>query len=158
MFPRLWCLFLAAGLRSDCSAREDGEHGSTGNVLEGQRDAIAQQISSSKHSHTAYEYVYALVCTIYEYVLLMVDTRAPFACSVDVVVLLCARTHCSRFSQENLLCQFFSSMLSGFANTVVSLPVDIAKTRIQIMKPPHAGQPPLHSNTLVLNIYCILIY
>ena len=135
MCTRLWyyrCLSLAAGLQSDCSARDGGEHGSIGHVLAGQTDAASQRISSSKH----------------------IRTCASFAGSV-VVMLLRASAHRSRFSQDNLFCQFLSSMLSGFATTVASLPVDIAKTRIQNMKPPLAGQPPLYTGTLVPNTFCL---
>ncbi|KJH45247.1 hypothetical protein DICVIV_08701 [Dictyocaulus viviparus] len=36
--------------------------------------------------------------------------------------------------EDGILCHFISSMISGLAATVVSLPVDMLKTRIQAMK------------------------
>jgi len=38
------------------------------------------------------------------------------------------------YFEDNILCHFVASMISGFATTVASMPVDIAKTRIQTMK------------------------
>ncbi|XP_068082625.1 mitochondrial 2-oxoglutarate/malate carrier protein-like [Anabrus simplex] len=35
---------------------------------------------------------------------------------------------------DNILCHFLASMMSGFLSTVASLPIDIAKTRMQNMK------------------------
>jgi len=40
----------------------------------------------------------------------------------------------SGWFKDNILCHFCGSMISGFATTVVSMPVDIAKTRIQNMR------------------------
>lgn len=38
------------------------------------------------------------------------------------------------YFRDNILCHFVSSMISGLITTIVSMPVDIAKTRIQNMK------------------------
>lgn len=38
------------------------------------------------------------------------------------------------YFKDNLMCHFVSSMISGLATTIASMPVDIAKTRIQNMK------------------------
>ncbi|KAL1465126.1 hypothetical protein WDU94_004717 [Cyamophila willieti] len=38
------------------------------------------------------------------------------------------------YFEENIFCHFVSSMISAFITTVASMPVDIAKTRIQNMK------------------------
>ncbi|XP_059477187.1 mitochondrial 2-oxoglutarate/malate carrier protein [Neocloeon triangulifer] len=38
------------------------------------------------------------------------------------------------YFQDNILCHFVSSMISGLVTTAASMPVDIAKTRIQNMK------------------------
>lgn len=38
------------------------------------------------------------------------------------------------YFEENIFCHFVSSMISAFITTVASMPVDIAKTRIQSMK------------------------
>jgi len=40
----------------------------------------------------------------------------------------------SGWFKDNITCHFFASMSSGFFSTVVSMPIDIAKTRIQNMK------------------------
>lgn len=36
--------------------------------------------------------------------------------------------------QDGIFCHFLASMISGLATTIASMPVDIAKTRIQSMK------------------------
>lgn len=38
------------------------------------------------------------------------------------------------YFRDNIFCHFVASMISGFITTVASMPVDIAKTRIQSMK------------------------
>ncbi|CAB3404887.1 unnamed protein product [Caenorhabditis bovis] len=40
----------------------------------------------------------------------------------------------TKLVQDGIFCHFLASMLSGLATTIVSMPVDIAKTRIQSMK------------------------
>lgn len=40
----------------------------------------------------------------------------------------------SGYFEDNVFCHFVSSMISGFVTTAASMPVDIAKTRIQNMK------------------------
>lgn len=40
----------------------------------------------------------------------------------------------SGYFQDNILCHFVASMISGLVTTAASMPVDIAKTRIQNMK------------------------
>lgn len=44
--------------------------------------------------------------------------------------------------KDGLFCHFCSAMCSGFISTVVSMPIDIVKTRIQSMKPDAAGKLP----------------
>jgi len=43
---------------------------------------------------------------------------------------------------DGLLCHFCSAMCSGLISTIVSMPVDIVKTRIQSMKPDANGKMP----------------
>lgn len=53
--------------------------------------------------------------------------------------------------REGIGMHFCASMLSGFVTTVVSMPVDIAKTRIQNMKPdPVSGVRPYSGSIDVL--------
>ncbi|CAD5116281.1 DgyrCDS5188 [Dimorphilus gyrociliatus] len=40
----------------------------------------------------------------------------------------------TRYFKDDLFCHFVGSMISGLATTIASMPVDIAKTRIQSMK------------------------
>lgn len=40
----------------------------------------------------------------------------------------------TKYFQDNIFCHFVSSMISGLVTTAASMPVDIAKTRIQNMK------------------------
>lgn len=40
----------------------------------------------------------------------------------------------TKYFEDNLKCHFTASTISGFITTVASMPVDIAKTRIQSMK------------------------
>ena len=40
----------------------------------------------------------------------------------------------SKYFKDNILCHFYASLMSGFITTVVSMPVDICKTRIQNQK------------------------
>lgn len=41
---------------------------------------------------------------------------------------------CVGYFKDNIFCHFCSSMISGLITTAASMPVDIAKTRIQNMK------------------------
>lgn len=52
--------------------------------------------------------------------------------------------------KEGSLMHFCASMISGFVTTVVSMPVDIAKTRIQNMKPDASGNVPYKGSIDVL--------
>ena len=38
------------------------------------------------------------------------------------------------FFQDGIFCHFLASMFSGLVTTIASMPVDIAKTRLQSMK------------------------
>ncbi|KAK3749172.1 hypothetical protein QZH41_010368, partial [Actinostola sp. cb2023] len=40
----------------------------------------------------------------------------------------------TKYFEDNILCHFGASMISGLATTIASMPIDIAKTRIQNMK------------------------
>lgn len=52
--------------------------------------------------------------------------------------------------REGIGMHFCASMISGFVTTVVSMPVDLAKTRIQNMKPDADGKAPYKGSVDVL--------
>ena len=60
----------------------------------------------------------------------MVVNAAQLASYSQAKQMLLASDH----FEDNIKCHFTASMISGFITTVASLPVDIAKTRIQNMK------------------------
>ena len=55
----------------------------------------------------------------------------------------------TKYFSDNIVCHFVSSMISGLITTIASMPVDIAKTRIQNMKT--INGKPEYFGTLVNN-------
>lgn len=56
----------------------------------------------------------------------------------------------SGYLKDNILCHFFAAMISGLVTTLASMPVDIAKTRVQSMRVIN-GKPEYSGSLDVLN-------